>query len=167
VIPGPRSKPPPQQPAIATPVWLAVPFVVSLGVLLGVLLLVVYIRHQRAMDEASSVLSTGAQLEQALAGGVVEVQPPAADRGVLVLDVSPRGAASVRISSILGYEASWAGTEQTLELRGLTAGIYTTKVSPLAGPSIRDTVEVVPGRACTYKLDVPTGAVSWTADGCR
>ena len=98
-------------------------------------------------------------------GGRVEVGPSGPGNGTVILRVRPPGKASVRISKRgSDYKEEWNSTG-ALELVGLPAGTYNTKVSPLNGKSLRATFEVKPGEACELTLDTAAGS-DWVVGAC-
>ncbi len=162
---APRSDPTMPHIRLAAPqsrarsAWAPGAAAIGVGALLGVGVVVAYARQSPAPS------SDGPALEEAVPGGVIEVGPSGPDRGVLVLDAIEPGAASVRIASPT-WATLWAGTEPTLELRGLPAGDYSTRVTPSGGSAIRDTVEVRAGQTCRYTF-ASGQATKWTDEGCR
>jgi hypothetical protein len=169
---GERPKPPPPRsdptmPRIAAPrasrPWLTAAFAVGVGAAVGLGLVAVVARQETPADAASS---QPPPIAAAVAGGVVEVAPAGPGRGSLVLDVTPQGAATVRVSSS-SWETSWTGRERTIELRGLAAGEYTTQLTPAGGATIRDRVEVRAETTCRYSVDVARAGGRWTNEGCR
>ena len=99
------------------------------------------------------------------AGGVVEVEPLGPGNGAVVLRVRPPGQSAVRITSVSGdYKEQWNSTG-VLELVGLPAGKYKTKVSPLDGKSLRLTFEVKAGQSCELTLDINAGE-EWVVGTC-
>ncbi len=100
------------------------------------------------------------------AGGRVEVGPVEAGRGTVVLRVRPPGQSSVRITAIgSDFKEEWNSTG-ALELVGLPAGKYKTKVTPAAGGSAaRATFEVKDGQACELTFDTNKGG-EWAEGNC-
>jgi len=99
-----------------------------------------------------------------VSGGTIEVAELTAERGTARLVVRPPGQATVDIRASVGdFKTSWDGTGR-LELAGLEAGTYKTKVKPAdGGPSQRGTFEVEAGGDCTYVLDTTQGE-EWKKD---
>jgi hypothetical protein len=98
-------------------------------------------------------------------GGRVEVGPSGPGNGTVILRVRPPGKSSVRITRRgSDYKEKWNSTA-ALELVGLPAGLYETKVSPLNGKSLRATFEVNPGQACELTLDTTAGS-EWVVGDC-
>ena len=94
----------------------------------------------------------------------MEVAELTESRGTARLIVQPPGQAVVDIRASMGdFKESWNGAGR-LELIGLEAGTYKTKVKPRAGGSaMRGTLEVEPGSDCTYIFDLKQGE-EWQKD---
>jgi hypothetical protein len=86
--------------------------------------------------------------------------------GNLLLLMDPPGAASVSITSLLGFRHEWDGLGK-LELNDIPNGAYKTRINPKKGTSIRSTVEVAAGQTCTYKYIVSTAKDEWEKLGCQ
>lgn len=98
-------------------------------------------------------------------GGRVKVGPVEAGRGTAVLRVRPPGQSVVRITAVAGeFKETW-NSKGALELVGLPAGTYKTKVTPTGGSSKRSTLEVKDGEACEYTFDASAGG-DWKVGKC-
>lgn len=111
------------------------------------------------VEEPSTDAAAGAP------GGRIEVGPLDGSTGSLTLTLATPGGATVSINSVTGFKQDWDGSGQ-LELVGLPAGTYKTKVSPAKGPASRGTLEVVAGQTCTYVFPNDKEGGEWIADGC-
>jgi hypothetical protein len=99
-------------------------------------------------------------------GGRVKVGPVEAGRGTVILRVRPPGQSVVRVTAVSGdYKETW-NSEGALELVGLPAGKYKTKVTPAGGGgSARATFEVKDGEACELTFDSNQGG-DWSVGKC-
>lgn len=98
-------------------------------------------------------------------GGRVEVAPISAERGSVILRVRPPGKSSVKISAASGSFSEEWNTSGALELVGLEAGVYKTKISPLSGTSMRATFDVQAGQICELTFDSAKGG-EWVVNNC-
>ena len=97
--------------------------------------------------------------------GKVEVGPLSDSTGTVILRVRPPGQASVRISAVGGdFKETWNGGG-ALELIGLEAGTYRTKISPTGGSALRATFDVKGGQACELTFDTKKSG-EWTVGKC-
>jgi len=98
-------------------------------------------------------------------GGTVEVGPADGEgRGALVLKVEPAGSATVEIRANKGdYREEW-NSSGVLELVGMEAGSYKTKVTPVTGSGHRGVVEVKAGMRCEYTFQAAKN--EWTDGSC-
>lgn len=99
-------------------------------------------------------------------GGRIEVGPMDGTNGALTLSLATPGGASVSINSVTGFKQDWDGSGR-LELVGLPAGTYKTKVSPVKGPAARGTLDVVAGQTCSYVFPNDKEGGEWIAEGCN
>ena len=77
----------------------------------------------------------------------------------------PPGQSEVRITAVTGdFKETW-NSSGTLELVGLPAGKYKTKISPTGGKSYRATFEVKSGQACELTFDTKGGS-EWVEGDC-
>jgi hypothetical protein len=99
-----------------------------------------------------------------LKGGIVEVAELTAERGTARLVLRPPDQATLDLRAVGGdYKVGWDGSGK-LELVGLEAGLYKTKVKPKAGGGAsRATLEIEPGSNCTYSFDL-NQAEEWQKD---
>ena len=98
-------------------------------------------------------------------GGTVEVGPADGQgRGALILKVEPAGSATVEIRANKGeYREEW-NSSGVLELVGMEAGSYKTKVTPVSGSGHRGVVEVKAGMRCEYTFQAAKN--EWTDGSC-
>lgn len=101
----------------------------------------------------------------AVPGGMITVGEVGADAGTLVLTLQPPGKAFVSITSFTGFKKDWDGTGK-LEIVGLPSGTYRTKISPLQGRSVRNTVEVEANKSCSYVFSLG-GGQEWKRLSCE
>lgn len=98
-------------------------------------------------------------------GGRVEVGPTAPGNGTVVLRVRPPSKSEVRITAVSGsFKETW-NSSGVLELVGLPAGKYKTKVSPKGGKSFFSTFEVKDNQACELTLDIKS-STDWNEGEC-
>lgn len=97
-------------------------------------------------------------------GGTVQVAELTKERATVRLIVRPPNQATVDIRAAVGdYKEAWDGSGK-LELVGLDAGMYKTKVKPKAGGSAqRGTLDIEAGSDCTYIFDMKQGE-EWQKD---
>jgi serine/threonine protein kinase len=100
-------------------------------------------------------------------GGRVDVGPNEPGRGTVVLRVRPPGQSVVDIKANPGdFKETW-NSNGALELVGLPAGRYKTKVSPgSGGSSTRATFVVKDGESCELTFDVSGGGGDWEVGDC-
>ncbi|MDG1483771.1 MAG: protein kinase [Myxococcota bacterium] len=94
-------------------------------------------------------------------GQVIAIGSIGPDAGTVILTVD--GAVqSVKLNASSGdYEEVWNGTGE-LELVGLPAGVYRTKIK--SDSTARSTIESVPEKTCRYTFRVNQGASEWESD---
>ena len=98
-------------------------------------------------------------------GGRIDVGPTAPGNGTVVLRVRPPNRSEVRITAVSGsFKETW-NSSGVLELVGLPAGKYKTKVSPKDGKSFFSTFEVKDNQACELTLDT-NSSTDWAVGTC-
>ncbi len=112
------------------------------------------------------VTPTAQPEEELRSGGVLELGPVDAGHGAVALRVVPaRPDLAITVRATMGdFREKWDGTG-TLELVGLEAGTYRTKIVSAAERAIRATFEVEPGRTCSLTFDL-TGGEEWQVSDC-
>jgi serine/threonine protein kinase len=119
-----------------------------------------------APDPVAKATPPGPAASDMQGGGTVQVADPGPGKGTATLTLKPPGAATVNLRESIGdYEIDWDGTGK-LELVGLPAGTYKTKVKPKAGGSAaRATLDVQDGKSCSFVFDLK--AEEWSQTGCE
>ncbi len=98
---------------------------------------------------------------EGISGQRIELGTPGPDAGTVILQITG-GVQSVKLNASTGdYEQIWDGTGE-LELVGLPAGVYRTKIK--ADSTARSTIESVPEKTCRYTFRVDQGASEWESD---
>ena len=99
-------------------------------------------------------------------GGVIQVGEMNGAAGTLKLTLRPPARAVVTITSAVGdFKKEWDGSG-VIELVGLDSGTYRTKVTPKTGQSVRATLDVQPGKTCSYTFELGKSE-EWQNTGCE
>jgi serine/threonine-protein kinase len=115
--------------------------------------------------DGATATSGSAPTDEGRGPGRVEVGPVSASTGTVVLRVRPPGKSTVRISAVTGdFKETWNGGG-ALELIGLDAGTYRTKISPRGGAAVRATFDVKAGELCELTFDTKNNA-EWNVGNC-
>jgi hypothetical protein len=114
-------------------------------------------------DAHGSAESPG--VADALPGGSYPQGPPGPNSGTIGLSLAQSGGATVIMTDALGFRFVWDGTGN-VELGGMKAGSYRSKVAPKEGEAIRGTLDVQAGLSCVYSWDLRGGEQEWMSRGC-
>jgi len=141
---------------------LSLPALAVLGLVLGGGILVGGYQFITGEEQEAVVVDKAPKYRP---GGRIETGEAADGGGTLVIDLDGAGPAKVTISAVLsGFNFRWDGTG-TLELVGLEAGQYRTRVrTDESTIGLQATVEN--GRQCAYRYNLDAGSEAWDDEGC-